>query len=460
MATIPNDFGVSQSPAGIFYPQDFSLEKLDFITSSGQRFEMKKLMVEMSYYEDIYSFCISGSITIRDSIGFIELLQLSGNEYMELNFGKIKGAPNSNSQTFHVYKIGKRLPTGNLNDEFYTIYFCSEELYLSEQIKISKSFNGQKISSIISNILTNTLKVESSKINTIESTTGVYSFIVPRFKPFETISWLSTYARPTIDGGADMLFYQNRYGYNFRSLQSIYKDKVYATYKYQQKNLSKEIEKPQDKVTTVLDYEFVKTFDVLGDTAAGTYANRLISIDPFTRKSTVTNFDYEKYQNKSASLNGKSILNPSTNRLGVKQNKASDSVTKVVISNANQADAPYVKQAPGSVAKDVYVETFVPNRTAQIALSNYTLVKLMIPGDPGVTAGSVINFSLMTTKPTSTTREEDKFYSGKYLVTAVRHILGDGGSFVSVLEIAKDSNKTNYAGVNISSTNFAKATKL
>jgi hypothetical protein len=84
----------------------------------------------------------------------------------------------------------------------------------------------------------------------------------------------------------------------------------------------------------------------------------------------------------------------------------------------------------------------------------------MIPGDSGVTAGSIINFSLMTTRPTNTTREEDKFYSGKYLVTAVRHVLGDGGSFVSILEIAKDSNKSNYAGVNMSSTTFAKAMKL
>ena len=36
--------------------------------------------------------------------------------------------------------------------------------YLSEQQKISKSFKGTKISDIISNILTNTLKVKPSKI--------------------------------------------------------------------------------------------------------------------------------------------------------------------------------------------------------------------------------------------------------------------------------------------------------
>ena len=165
MATITNDFSVTQAPAGIFYPQDFSLEKLNFVTASGQRFQMKKTMIEMSYYEDIYSFCVSGSITIRDAQNFIEVLQLTGSEYIEINFGKIKGAPNTDDQVFHVYKIGKRTPTGNLNDEFYTIYFCSEELYLSEQLKISKSFKGIKISDMITNILTDVLKVNTKKIN-------------------------------------------------------------------------------------------------------------------------------------------------------------------------------------------------------------------------------------------------------------------------------------------------------
>mgnify|MGYP003334613542 CR=1 FL=1 len=90
MAQVQNDFNVVQAPAGIFYPQDFSLQKLNLITSTGKPFELKKIIVEMSYYEDIYSFAVSGSVTVRDAQGFIELLQLSGNEFLEVNFGKIK----------------------------------------------------------------------------------------------------------------------------------------------------------------------------------------------------------------------------------------------------------------------------------------------------------------------------------------------------------------------------------
>ena len=459
MATLPNDFNDISAPAGIFYPQDFSLQKLEFITASGQKFQMKKLMVEMSYYEDIYSFCVSGSITLRDAQGFIELFQLTGSEYININFGKIKGAANDDEQTFHVYKVGKRIAAGNQNSEYYTLYFCSEELYLSEQLKISKSFKGQKISDIITNILTDVLQVSTTKIGTIEPTTGVYSFVIPRFKPLEAISWLSTYARPTTGNGSDMLFYENRNGFNFRSLQSIYKDPVYATYKYQQKNLSDDLQSPEDAASSVLDYEFVKTYDALGDTASGVYANQLISLDPLTRKSTTTKFDYLAYQKANQSLNGKAVTNPSPNRLGIKQNQASGAVTKVAMSNAGQAQQPYIAQAPGSVGSDVYIETSITNRTAQLALANYTVLKLMIPGDPGITAGVIINFNLMTLKPTSSTKGLDALYSGKYLVTAVRHVLGDGGSYITVLEIAKDSSKSSYSSVNTSSPNIQAALK-
>jgi len=181
-----------ESP-GAYYTQDYSLETLNFLTSSGQKFELKRLMIDMSYYEDLYSFTASGYVTVTDSQGFIELFQLTGNEFIEVNFGKVKNGSNNNDQLFRVYKVGGKKPAGNLNTETYTLYFCSEELLLSEQIKISKSYTGQKISTIVENILVDKLKVPSSKINNIESTTGLYDFVIPRLKPFEAISWLSTY---------------------------------------------------------------------------------------------------------------------------------------------------------------------------------------------------------------------------------------------------------------------------
>jgi len=427
---------------GVYYPQDYSLKTLSFLSANGQKTDIKKIMIDMSYYEDIYTFTASGHITIIDAQGFIELLQLTGNEFIEIDFGKIKDASNENIQRFRVYKLGNRKPSGNNNSEPYTLYFCSEELMLSEQIKISKSYTGKKISEIVKDILIEKLKIKSQNIEKIEETTGMYDFVIPKMKPFEAISWVSTYARPQTHGNtADMLFFETKNGFNFRSLQSMYKDNIYATYRYEPKNISYDNQSLQDKTTQVLDYEFNKVYDMMHDINSGTFANRLVSIDPMTRSFNVTDFDYNK--SKMEKLNPEGVLNDLQNRLGTSISQAFEGVLKVATGNSNQVNLPYIKEKEGGFAKDISIETFVPLRTAAISLANYTSIKLSIPGDPGITAGRTINFDLYSLKPTDNLKELDKFYSGKYLVTAVRHII-QPTRYQTILEIAKDSSKTAY----------------
>jgi len=444
---------------GSYYPQDYSLESINFLTGSGQKFDLKDIFLEISYYEDIYSFSVSGYVTVVDAQGFIELLDLNGNEFVELKFGKIKDGVNGNSQTYRVYKVGNRKPIGNMNSESYTLYFCSEELLLSEQTKISKSYKGKEISKVITNIMTEKLRVDPKKLF-IENTMGIYDFIVPRLKPFEAISWLTSYARPSASGikGADMLFYETKDGFYCRSLQSLFQDPIYSTYKYQQQNIDVDTQSFQEKVSSVIDYEFVKVYDMMDDISSGTYANRLISIDTIARTSKVTDFDYKKYKSQAKTLNPNDPSNTLKNRLGFTQNNSYDSSFKVATGNAFQQDEPYIKQSVGGVAKNIAIETYVPNRTAQISLANYTVIKAKIPGDPGITAGRTINFNLLTLKPTSSTKELDNFYSGKYLVTAVRHVI-QPTAFQTILEIAKDSTATKYAGINNETSAWQNAVK-
>jgi hypothetical protein len=139
---------------------------------------MRKLLVELSYYEDLYSFVVSGYITLKDSQGFLESLHLTGNEFIEINFSKIKDGINSNDQLFRLYKVGNRAQTGNMNTEYYTFYFCSEELLLSEQTKIGKSYSGQNISDTIRSIVTDKLNINNKPL-IIEDTVGLYNFVIP-----------------------------------------------------------------------------------------------------------------------------------------------------------------------------------------------------------------------------------------------------------------------------------------
>lgn len=453
------------SPGGSYYPQDFSLESVEILTDFGQSFNVRSMVIELSFFEDLYSFVTSGYIILKDAVGLIEKFKLDGNEFIEIKYGKTK-RENEDAKVarrFRLYKVGNRNPVGNLNAEYITLYFCTEILLLSEQTKISKAFNGKKIatakdnSGIINNILIDKLKVSSDKIVDIEETYGTYDFIVPRLKPLEAISWLSTYARPSGNKeGADMLFFETKDGFSFRSLQSLLQAEPYATYKYQPKNLDYNNKSFSEGVSTVLDYEIIKSFDSLEGTSSGVYANRLVSIDPLTKSYKVTDFNYDKYAQKVDTMNENPIIAASTNRLGIKQTEAYESKVKVVIGNSDQTNNNYIKQHQGSTAKDVYLETSIPNRTAQLALANYTVLKMSIPGDSSLTVGRTVNFNLYSLQ-IDNVRKLDDYFSGKYLVTAVRHVIQTQGVYQTIVEMAKESVNVNYIKPDNTSVDYREA---
>jgi hypothetical protein len=162
-----------------------------------------------------------------------------------------------------------------------------------------------------------------------------------------------------------------------------------------------------------------------------------------TRTKRITTFNYSKYLNSSDSLNPNPPAPQLKNRFGKTQGQSYESVVKMAVSNANQNDVEYIRENDG-VKRDIYIENFVPNRTAQLALANYTVLKLVIPGDTGISVGRTINFELATLTPTTNSKELDKFYSGKYLVSAVRHVAITPNYFQTILEITRDSSSTPY----------------
>ena len=436
-----------------YYPQSASVDELRIFASTGE-FDVTKLFTELCFFEDMYSFVVSGYVIIRDGVGLVEKLQLSGKEEIQISFGQVKGGAENigklpgNLKKYRIYSIPDRKPVGNQSSEYLKIYFCSKELFDSEQTKVVKSYKGKAIHQIITDILLTQLKVDPKRfdLQNFEKTVGVYDFLIPTLRPFEAISWMCTYAKPLKDGGksADMLFFETKDGFQFRSISSIYKDRPYKTYTYNIKNI--ESQTFEQKATSVLDYQFVKDFDSLNEINSGTFVNRVMFFDPLNRSINFTDFDYTKYTGTRLNKGSPADISEYTDS----KDKNYSSVLKLVVSNSNQKLKPTFQDLDSfqkNLPPDVFIQETVRNRTAQLALANYTILKIRVPGDTGLTAGSVINFNLPALDYKSGRKEFDKFYSGKYLVTAVRHIVQSQGVFQTILEITKDSSQGTYVDI-------------
>ena len=430
--------------AGIKNSKDYALTNLTLLSSVGS-LDLKNTFEEISYNEDLFNNSLSGYVYVVESSGLIETAAMNGTEFLRLTFSKFGDSSNQIDKLFRVYKVGKRKLEGTMYKESYVIYFCSEELLLSEQYKISKRYKDSLISDIVSDVLTNYLKVPSNKSGTIEATYGKYDFIIPTLKPFDAINFVTNYARPNPQNpGADMLFYEDKNGFQYRSLQSLMKQTSYYTYTYKPKNInSKDL---NTDTHNVLTYEFLDSFDTLNGITSGTFANQLISINPLTRTKKVTNFDYTVYSRQAKLLNSYGIIDDSTNRKGDNLGQASQSMLKLVFSNFDSTSSSFVAGVPGASGNDIYAETFIPYRTAQLGLANYTRLRISVPGDCNLTVGRVLTFNL-SSRNLANKGALDKYYSGNYFITGVRHLI-DLTSFRTILEITKESVPSAYPANN------------
>ena len=452
-------------------PTDYNLKQLSLITplqGPNGVVDLLPMMIELDLFEDIFSPTISGEVVLQDSLGLMSKYLLNGTEFIQVQLQKTTDDAQWISRNYRIFKISKREISDTNLYEVYVINFCSEEFLLSEQYRISKSAKGKQIDFIINDILTNYLKTQKKVY--LDATTGVYDFVLPNKKIFETINWLATYAQPTNGIGADMLFYENSQGYHFHSLQTLYKvgqTSSYRNYKFDPKNIltkSGQIDVNQ-QMTNATDFQMLDFFDTLSAISNGTFANKVITIDPLTRTANVGLFNYNNYTGQK--LNQYALTNNYQNRLGgTMYNPPPTTVSglemgtlRMASTNSEQKKNIYIAQKPDSVANDIFIEKYLPNRVAQLALANYMRIKITVPGDPLLMAGAIINFSTFGINPDASARSMDPFYSGKYLVTAVRHVVKNSG-YITVLELAKDSVSTSYSGTNSSLSQYVKGVQI
>jgi hypothetical protein len=428
-------------PSSIFYPSDYKINYFNLVAQNKSPLDITNLIVELSYFEDLFSFSVTGYVVLRDAAGVIEVKNMLGNEYFESNFGKSTEELNNISGKYRIYKIESIEPASNFTSQVYKIYFCSEELILSEQNKVCKSFRGKKISEMINYILTDKtptgkLQIQNNKVF-VEDTHGIYDLIVPLLKPFEAISWLSSFAlSAAFQKSADMLFFQNKSGFYFRSIQSLFKQAPYKTYKYELVNLPDET--LQQKLNKIIRYEIVKPFDVITNINSGVYASKTIAIDTLSTKANTTEMNFAK--SGRALLNDVDVSKPLSNRLGYTQDQSFDGCLKVVMANPDHLSNSYLSTKPTADKKDIYASVFVPSRTIDISSLEHTRIKVVVPGDSNLKVGLVVN--IVIPKVQENDKSPNPLYSGKYLITAVRHSIVTPEYYQTLLELSKDSYAT------------------
>ncbi len=425
---------------GILSPYDFTLKKLDLITSAGNTVDLRLIYHEINLFQDIFANVMSGNISLIDSTNLSAYFTIIGNEFLHIVLDK-PGLKLAIDKTFRIYsKPDTKVVKTSVN--MLKLSFCSEELLVSKGVKLSKSYTQMLVSDIVRDIGKNILKIPAAQFSSanIEPTNNILDVIIPKYNPLQAINWLSYRAVSSIYTGATFLFYENNNGFMFQPLQKLMSvTKPVFTYNYNEKNTSND---PTTNFYDVQNYSIVKTPDTLENLLYGKYAGTLMTLDPLRQKFTTKYLNGDDLFNNSNTLSLGKPYNSFEDRLGNSTPTSYDSFRKFYPSSTGRNNSSYIQQRENPSGN--FVDQWLMERNAQLLQLVSVRLKVLIPGNNAMQVGNIIKFNFPSNEPqsgnqsNSRKRKLDPYLSGNYLVTAMKHNITPM-RFMSVVEICKDS---------------------
>lgn len=401
---------------------DRQLIQASIVSSFGVELGIDYMIDEINIYEDIFSNVISGDMRLIDSNNTLSRLQLHGHEFFLLNFK----SPNFNEyqKSFRIYKVSD-VEMKTQSSLEYVVHFCSEEFFLNQQKRISKSYKGMMNSDIIKDIAYNQLQISTSKMKSsnIEQTYGIQNIIVPYLKPLEAINWIASYSL-NASLSSSFLFFENKDGFHFKSLDNLFKGNIRKKIFISNKNSLAEYDSSAQQFF-VDNFQFPQLFNSLDLVSNGGYSSGMYKIN--LRKQTVEQVRFNPIQNKFKTLNEHLPFNLARNRFEETPIKKS-AYFRYFPTFQNNIDDKWLLQ-----------------RANQFALLNSCRLNIELPGDSDLRVGDMLEFSFpdITPRTSSAEIQEDSRISGLYLIANIRHrIFKD--KYICYLQICKDSVKENF----------------
>ena len=452
----------NQKPDHIEFAGDYKLDHVFLHNHMGEVTDIKRVMSELNIYESIYKNALTGSIVIIDAQNLISKLELNGTERISFKLST-PGAIDKRSMVdasvetghpFHVYKITdrKQLAPGTL---LYTLHFGSREFMRNLRTKVSQAYEGRLDMSVLK-ILTDENYLDSKKEVSFEPTGNADKIVIPNLRPFDAINMIAKRSLPEKSNGVGYYLYETTKGINFRSWDNMvsvrgsYDRPIVQDFYYMPMNVNDTTIK--DKINhdykSVESYKFVNNFhDVAANTIIGTYGHNVITHNLYDKS-------YYNYELEFGDTKHTEVANERSNReryavaAGSRVDEDDKKISDYNESRVSlQSTTQFLHNENTGAGYGLDVRQDGPKLAQQVSqmaqVINGTALKLIIKGQSYLEAGDLIQFNMLAVDEKNTDGSFDPQYSGKYIITKIRHQINDK-KYTMALECAKDSVKRGF----------------
>ena len=428
----------------IINPSSVNIRKMDLIGATGT-FDLTDNFIELSVYENIFQPALTAHIIISDSFNFPAKLPIVGEETLDIIFS-LEGVDDDDASIFlppmHVNDISSRFMTKPKSQQ-YSLELVSEQFMNNAHSTISKSYRGKTVQQIVQDIYSSHLDDEHKNSNgiLIESTDGIENIIIPNLHPHDAIRWLSQRTRATDSNAINFIYFETMSGSRFVSINNLVEQEPILT--FTQSPAAEDAFKIESLSAGIIKYDkmsFVKQFDKYVNTKRGLYASKLITHDIVKKK--IVQHEYTGF-NEWFGISHLGIFPPLSNSETEikKSSRKSFAPPATEFSSidetelGNQVDShiefyPKHNQMYSLNTGDIYdnkVEDWKLQRNGHMEIYNNLKVMIECAGVSFLKIGSTVK--LLITSPETTDRDGtmfdgyEKYLSGKWLVSEIRHIL-------------------------------------
>ena len=412
----------------IRFAGDVSIDKIEIISSNGFGQDVTNQVIAIEIYEDIFSPFISGVLALKDSLDLANLFPFVGEEFVNIKIHtpSFEGKDKIISDQFYIFKMSNRTKKGDRN-LIYELHFISREAIVDLNKKVSKCYQG-KCSDIAQSIITDkTNGLETIKTPIIEETPNGVKYISNFWSPVKALNYTAENA-VNRNGNASYLFFENKYGLNFVSLETLYQadPSQYFTYDAYMREFTgdgRSFRNVEKEYQRIIDINIPTVFDYIDRAKSGMYASKMINYDLTTKKYVVKNFDMLNEFNNQKHLN--EFAGASNNAIR-RSNSMIFALPKYYGNFNNFGDVTNARS--------------IQRRMSLIQQAEISKIEIVVPGRTDYTVGKKIYLNLNKFNPTDKEDQDtaDNMFSGNYIISAINHFV-NREKHECHMELIKDS---------------------
>ena len=271
-----------QSSKTLRFAGDVSIDKIQIITSSGFYQDITGQVITMQFYEDLFSPFISGTIYIKESLDFVNLFPFVGEEFVDMEITTPSSDKPGIKGRYYIYKLSNRELIGD-RSVVYELHFISVEALIDMNKKVSKVYVGN-VSDLVKGFLTDkTNGLQTKKDVFVDPTIKNAKFISNYWSPVKCINYLTDFA-VNKNNTPDYVFFENRYGFYFVSLDSLYTNGVYQDFTYDAYTRDKlpnggDVRNIQEDFRRIENITVPTGYDYIDRLRSGMFSSKMTSFD-------------------------------------------------------------------------------------------------------------------------------------------------------------------------------------